>query len=93
VRKLSGVIAHSQASLSEIISIMNSIKENFGVKWEMKPCKHESFIPGRCGTIFLGNKETPAGIFGEINPKVLVNFGLNNPAAAFELDAQQIFNI
>ncbi|MCJ7817008.1 MAG: phenylalanine--tRNA ligase subunit beta, partial [Candidatus Aenigmarchaeota archaeon] len=93
VRKLSGVIAHSHASLSEIISILNAIKENFGVKWEMKPYRHESFIPGRCGAIFLGNKETPAGIFGEINPKVLVNFELSNPAAALELDAQQIFSI
>lgn len=93
VRKLSGVIAHSHASLSEIISILNAIKENFGVKWEMKPYRHESFIPGRCGAIFLGNKETPAGIFGEINPKVLVNFELSNPAAALELDTQQIFSI
>ncbi|MCX6814386.1 MAG: phenylalanine--tRNA ligase subunit beta [Candidatus Aenigmarchaeota archaeon] len=91
VRKLSGVTAHSHASLSEIISILNAIKENFGVKWEMKSYKHESFIPGRCGAIFLPGMQEPLGIFGEINPKVLVNFELNNPAAAFELDAEKIF--
>jgi len=93
VRKLSGVIAHSQASLSEIISILNAIKESFGAKWEMKYYKHESFISGRCGAIFLPGKQEPLGIFGEINPKVLVNFELNNPAAGFELDVQKIFDI
>ena len=88
VRKLCGVITHSQASLSEIISILNAIKENLGAKWEMKPCRHGSFIPGRCGAILLDGKE--AGVFGEINPKVLLNFELNNPVSAFELDVQAV---
>ncbi len=91
VRKLSGVTTHSQASLSEIISTLNAIKENLGAKWEMKPHKHGSFIPGRCGAIFLPGKKEPSGIFGEISPKVLSNFELNNPASAFELEIEQIF--
>jgi phenylalanyl-tRNA synthetase beta chain len=93
MRKLSGAISHSQASLSEVISILNAVKESFGAKWEMKPHKHESFIPGRCGAVFLPGKQEPLGIFGEISPKVLGNFELNNPAAAFELDVQKIFGI
>jgi phenylalanyl-tRNA synthetase beta chain len=93
VRKLSGITTHSQASLSEIISMLNAIKENLGAKWEMRPHIHGSFIQGRCGAIFLHGKKEPAGIFGEMSPKVLSNFELNNPVAAFELDIEKIFNI
>jgi phenylalanyl-tRNA synthetase beta chain len=93
VRKLSGAITHSQASLSEIISILNSVRENLGAGWEMKPYRHDSFIAGRCGAVFLAGKKEPAGIFGEINPKVLLNFELNNPVSAFELNVEKTFRI
>ena len=90
IRKLAGLATHPQASLSEIISILNSVRDNLGVSWEMKPCKHESFIPGRCGAVLLDGKEI--GIFGEVHPRVLASFELNNPAAAFEIDLQKIAN-
>ena len=92
VRKLSGLITHSQAGLSEITSILNAIKESTGKNWETKPYKHDSFIPGRCGAVFLPGLKEPAGIFGEINPRALINYELNNPAAAFELDVQKVLD-
>jgi phenylalanyl-tRNA synthetase beta chain len=88
-RKISCLTTHPQASLSEILSILNAVKENFGIKMEIRPAKHNSFISGRCGTIHLAGKEE-AGVFGEISPKALHNFELNNPAAALELDVQKI---
>jgi phenylalanyl-tRNA synthetase beta chain len=88
VRKLCGMVTHSQASLSEIISILNAVRENMGIKWDMKPHRHGSFIPGRCGAILLDGKEI--GFFGEISPKVLLNLELSNPASAFELDIEKI---
>ena len=89
VRKLSGLITHSQANLSEIISTLNAIKENMGLHWEMKPIKHASFIDGRCGSIHINGKDV--GLFGELHPKTILNYDLNNPVAAFELDVQKIF--
>ena len=90
MRKLAGVITHSQASLSEIISTLNAVKDNMGMKLETKPSSHGSFIPGRCGAVFLPGSREPIGIFGEINPKVLLNLELNNPVSAFEIDVQAI---
>jgi phenylalanyl-tRNA synthetase beta chain len=90
VRKLAGLITHSQASLSEIISILNAVRDNLGLKFETKPFAHDSFIPGRCGAIFLSGSREQIGIFGEISPKVLLNLELNNPVSAFELDVQKI---
>jgi len=90
VRKLACLTTHSQASLSEIISILNAVKGNLGVKLETRPFGHGSFIPGRCGAILLG--KDIIGMFGEISPKVLGNLELGNPVSAFELDVQKIFD-
>jgi phenylalanyl-tRNA synthetase beta chain len=90
VRRLAGLITHSQASLSEIISILNAVRDNTGASLEIKPFSHGSFIPGRCGAVYLKSQKEPLGFFGEINPKVLLNLELNNPVSAFELDVQAI---
>jgi phenylalanyl-tRNA synthetase beta chain len=66
------------------------VKDNLGVNLEIKPFAHGSFIPGRCGAVYLHGQKEPIGLFGEINPKVLLNLELNNPVSAFELDVQAI---
>jgi len=90
LRKLSGIITHSQANLSEILSIINAIKDSLGAEWSIQPYKHDSFIAGRCGAI--SQKGQNIGFFGELNPKIILSYDLNNPAAAFELDVQKIFS-
>jgi phenylalanyl-tRNA synthetase beta subunit len=37
--------------------------------------------------------ETEVGILGEVHPKVLTAWALENPVAAFELDVQKIIKI
>ncbi len=88
VRKLGLVSSHTTANLSEIISVINTISENLGIPWVMKNHSHRSFIPGRCGKLLLGGETI--GIFGEIHPEVLVNFGLRMPVAAAELEVDKI---
>ncbi|MEM7815593.1 MAG: phenylalanine--tRNA ligase subunit beta [Candidatus Aenigmatarchaeota archaeon] len=89
VRKLCCLITHSKANLSEILSILNAIQENLKAKWNVTTSKHKSFTAGRCGSIILSGREI--GVFGEIHPSVIVNFELNNPVAALEINVQQIF--
>jgi phenylalanyl-tRNA synthetase beta chain len=44
------------------------------------------FIPGRAAAILYGG--VPAGVFGEIHPQVLENWGLTVPCTAVEIDIE-----
>ena len=44
------------------------------------------FIPGRAGEIVVEKENMAVGRIGEVHPLVLENFGLQVPAAAFELE-------
>ncbi|MDR3147581.1 MAG: phenylalanine--tRNA ligase subunit beta, partial [Treponema sp.] len=46
------------------------------------------FIPGRAAAIHYAGK--PIGVFGEIHPQVLENWGLTVPCAALELDIEAL---
>lgn len=81
--KVAGVTAHSKASFSEIKAIVSCILESLGCSEKADALEHGSFISGRCASTY-------AGFFGEIHPQVLENFGLEMPAAAFELDLKKI---
>lgn len=88
VRKLAGVICHSSANLSEIVSIINSIKPNLGLNLTLENCGYSFFIPGRSGRIKLKNEVI--GHFGEVHPIVLEKWGLEKPVAAFEIDVEKL---
>jgi phenylalanyl-tRNA synthetase beta chain len=59
------------------------------VKFTIKEGEGSAFIEGRCAFVLVGGKQV--GIFGEIHPKILQNFGLEEPVAAAELALEQIF--
>ncbi len=90
-KKLAGIISHSKANLTEIISVLDAIRESLGIKWRIDNHNHKSFIPGRCGKILLNNRVI--GLFGEMHPKVLVNFELKRLAVGFELDIEAVYKI
>lgn len=64
---------------------------NLGLRWKIKVATHRSFIEGRTAAAIVG--ETEVGILGEIHPKVLAAWTLENPVAAFELNIQEITKI
>jgi phenylalanyl-tRNA synthetase beta chain len=46
------------------------------------------FIPGRAAAILY--REKPIGVFGELHPEVLENWGVAVPCTACELDAEAL---
>jgi len=88
VEKLACVNIHSNANFTEAKAQLDALLSNLGVKYDLEETSHESFIEGRAGKIMLGKKE--AGIIGEIHPQVLQNWGLENPASAFEISIDQL---
>jgi phenylalanyl-tRNA synthetase beta chain len=86
--RLTAVVSHANASFSEIKSCLDAFFMNLGWEWHIKEAKHPSFIEGRGGTVFLNG--AGVGIVGEINPKVLTSWKLENPTVAFELQMEKL---
>ncbi len=85
---LSAASYHDEADFTEIRSTLDFIMISLGYEndFEIKPNKNLSYIDGRYGDIYL--KGSKVGEIGEIHPEVLLNFKLEFPVAAFELNLQ-----
>lgn len=89
--RLAAVVVNADAGYSEIKSVLDSFFMNFGLEWQIITAKHPSFIEGRVGTATVNGRNV--GVIGEIHPKVLETWKLENPAAAFELNIDKIVKI
>jgi phenylalanyl-tRNA synthetase beta chain len=86
--RLAAVVSHASASFSEIKSALDAFFTNLGLEWHIKEAAHPSFIEGRAGMAIIGGASV--GLIGEINPRVLNAWKLENPTAAFELNMERI---
>ena len=84
-QKLAAVTIHANAGFTEIRSSLDALAENEGQSFQIKDKEHPSFLPGRCGAI-ISKDGGAVGTIGEVNPRVIKSWGLNLPAAAFELE-------
>jgi len=88
---LAALVYDANASFTEIKSCLDAFLMNLGIEWKVKETAHPSFIEGRVGTAITDDVEI--GILGEIHPKVLEAWKLENPVAAFELNMEKIIKI
>jgi phenylalanyl-tRNA synthetase beta chain len=91
VDTLVAAVSHPNASFTEIKSSLDAVFMNLGLQWQIKEAEHPSFIDGRVGTALINDVEV--GVLGEIHPKVLQMWTLENPVAAFELNMRSISRI
>ncbi len=88
-RKLAAIMCYDKASYEDIQAVAYSVLNNLGIRsLAVERLNHPSFIQGR--TAKLTADGVILGIMGEIHPKVLVNYGIENPAAGLELDAETL---
>jgi len=86
--KLASVTIHSNANFTEMKAVLDAVLQNLETQYKLEETKHGSFIEGRTGEIIVHNEKI--GIIGEIHPKVLENWKLENPAAAFEINLDKL---
>jgi len=88
---LSAATYHEYADFTEIRSTLDFIMKSLGCynDYEIKPGKNATYIDGRYGSIYLKGKKI--GDIGEIYPEVLMNFKLEFPVAAMELNLEIFF--
>jgi len=89
IQKLACVIIHANANFTETKAILDALFLNLGLRYHIKESKHKSFIDGRIGKILFENKEI--GFMGEIHPKVLEAWKLENPVSVFEISLEEIY--
>jgi phenylalanyl-tRNA synthetase beta chain len=87
---LSAVSYHENADFTEIRSALDFFITSLGYsdEIEIKPGENTTYIDGRYGDIYLNNIKI--GEIGEIHPEVLLNFKLEFPVSAFELNLQKL---
>jgi phenylalanyl-tRNA synthetase beta chain len=79
-----GISAHKDANFTEIKSIIQSaLNIGFGVQIETKTTTTPTFEKGHCATILLNN--TPIGVIGKINSKIVENYKIRVPVVGFEI--------
>ena len=82
-RTVAGVIATHDTSFEDAAAPLAAICRRFGLSLTTQPTTHPSFIDGRAATIDVGTG--PIGIVGELHPRVVTEFDVEVPVAAFEV--------
>jgi len=91
ILRLAACSTHSRANFAEIRSLVQAIMREFDVEWEVKESDDGAFIEGRRADVVVEGKKV--GVFGEIHPEVLENFGIPTPVVGFELDLSELFDV
>jgi phenylalanyl-tRNA synthetase beta chain len=82
--KIAAVTIHTAAGFTEIRSCIDTLLTSMGLKFKVEPTTHPSFLEGRTGKVI--SEEEPLGIVGELHPRIIREWGLSLPIAAFELE-------
>ncbi|MFA5381602.1 MAG: phenylalanine--tRNA ligase subunit beta [Candidatus Micrarchaeia archaeon] len=81
---LAGAMTNSKIGFTEIKSVIQALIKIMDGKYEIKPSEDKIFITGRSAGIWKNGKKI--GMFGEVYPEVLLDFGLECPVVAFEIE-------
>ena len=82
------VTAESSANFNTAASEVSSLLYFLDMAYEVKESSDPRFIPGRQAAICYKGKQI--GVFGEIHPQVLENWGIVVPAFGGELDLEEV---
>ncbi len=81
--------ADSAVGFNEVNSLVNTLMYFLRYEYTLKAPECDSrFITGRCAEIIVNGKK--AGVFGEIHPQVLENWGVTVPAVACEIELDSL---
>ena len=89
--KVAVVLCDRDADYTKIRQVLDYLIASLGLECAVKETRHPSFIEGRCGKVVCG--KTEIGVIGEVSPKVISNFSVEMPAAAFEISLSALFGM
>ena len=83
LQRLGCAAIHPQANFTEIQGIIDAVLRERKIEYTVTESNDPAFIEGRRADIIIHGEN--AGVFGEIHPEVISNFGLEHPMIGFEL--------
>ena len=83
-RTVAAALARSEASYEDARSRLQALCRVFDVDLETPETSHPAFIDGRTADVVVDGQTV--GVIGELHPEVLVEYDLELPVAAFELE-------
>ena len=90
-RKLCCVSAHARANFTEMKSILQTLLANLGFDFTIQSTNNASYLDGRAATISVNKREV--GMIGEVHPRVIRNWNLENPVVAMELNISTLLTL
>ncbi len=98
--RLAAVSTHANANFAEVKSMVDAVLKEMGMEdAEVVESEDDAFLAGRRADIIKplqffrgGRGSAPTmdgkhiGVFGELHPEVILNFGLDHPVVGFEVD-------
>lgn len=82
--RLAAVSTHANANFAEVKSVVDAVLKEMGMDGaEMAETDDGAFLTGRRADIIVEGKRI--GVFGELHPAVIINFGLDHPVVGFEV--------
>ncbi|MDP3104455.1 MAG: phenylalanine--tRNA ligase subunit beta [Candidatus Methanoperedens sp.] len=82
-QKLGAVAIHPQANFTEIQAVVDAVLRERQIEYQVAQSDDPAFIEGRRADIMINGRK--AGVFGEIHPGVISEFGLEHPIIGFEM--------
>src|SRR3989344_2483203 len=82
------VKSEKDVNFTKIKQVLDVLMSSLDIPYEIEELSYPWFIEGRAGEIIVNNKKI--GMFGEINPEVLINWNLEMPASVLELNINEL---
>jgi phenylalanyl-tRNA synthetase beta chain len=87
VRRTAAMVIGEGAGFTYIKAVAEALLRELDIAHEVRAIEHPSFLEGRAAEFVSDGRSL--GFMGEIHPEVILNFELEHPVAAFELDLQR----
>jgi phenylalanyl-tRNA synthetase beta chain len=84
------VEASAETNFNTIASQIQTLFYYLSREYKLEVSDDSRFIPGRVAAIIYNGEKV--GVFGEIHPEVLENWGVTMPCTALEIDLEMIIN-
>jgi len=82
-QKFGAVAIHPQANFTEIQAAVDAVMRERRMEYEVTESNDPAFLDGRRADIMQNGIKV--GVFGELHPEVISNFGLEHPIIGFEM--------